>query len=47
VQEGQLTESAKYREILYQKQCGVEKFRGREITEAKLQFTLVEINLFY
>ena len=32
----QLTESAEYREILYQKQCGVEKRRGREIAEAKL-----------
>jgi len=36
VQERQLTESAEYREILYQKQCGVEKRRGREIAGAKL-----------
>jgi len=36
VQGRQLTESAEYREILYQKQCGVEKCRGREIAEAKL-----------
>jgi len=33
----QLTESAEYREILYQKQCGVEKRRGRKIAEAKLE----------
>ena len=32
----QLTESAEYRGILYQKQCDVEKYRGREIAEAKL-----------
>ena len=36
MQERQLTESAEYGEILYQKQCGVEKCRGREIAEAKL-----------
>ena len=33
----QLTESAEYRVILDQKQCGVEKCRGREIVEAKLE----------
>jgi len=43
VQEGQLTESAEYREIVYQKQSGVEKRRGREIAEAKLAAEFWEV----
>jgi len=41
----QLTESAEYRVILDQKQCGVEKCRGREIAEVKL--ALDERNSFF
>ena len=43
----QLTESAEYREGLYQKQCSVDKCRGREIAGAKLENTFLVRSRLY